>query len=122
MIHGMQWSHDESCQPQLTRQQIERVIDLKERLARLALWGTQRAKGLVEHYKALTSSLQDSTMEDLELRGTIEFYRALTTEEDNERFVSHDGLILRADFLAMPPLNWTFWSSPQRALTKLWRR
>jgi len=95
--------------PTFTQQQTERLIALNRHLVELEYWCLQRARNIVQEYVRLTGvAVNGREGQDFELESIVEYYRPLTTEEEQDVEVSHDGLILRTVFIAMSPLKWYF--------------
>jgi len=89
--------------------QTAQLIALNRHLFELEYQCIQRARHLVEHYKALTGGVVDWEQgQDFELESSISYFRPLTLAEEQDESENHDGLVLQADFFGVLPLKWYF--------------
>lgn len=86
--------------PIFTLEQTDRLIALNRRLAQLEYWCLMRSKRLVGDFNyTVGTSNSWAKSKDFELESQVFYYRASSTNEDEEE------LILKSDFLPMPPFK-----------------
>ncbi|WP_129590601.1 hypothetical protein [Stutzerimonas stutzeri] len=89
--------------PEFTCEQIDRLISINRRLAQLEYWCLMRSKRLVEDFNTAAGAPTSwVATEDFELESYVYYYRSLPPESDG------DELILKANFLPMPPFKWYY--------------
>lgn len=105
--------------PTFNKQQTDRLIALNRHLVQLEYACLQRARQMVEHYRLLGGTVDWEKGQDFELESEVEYYRALTIEEEQDEKESHDGLVLHCGFIAMPPLKWYFLNPTTQQATEI---
>lgn len=95
--------------PIFTHEQTDRLIVLNRRLAQLEYWCLMRSKRLVEDFNNTDGTPKSwAKRKDFELESQVFYYRSSSTNEDEEE------LILKTDFLPMPPFKWYYLNPTQQ--------